>query len=184
MRRHLSVGLVAAALAMAGTAAASPFAASPAAASPFAAHPAAASSVARPAVTGREHFRLVSRAAGSVWLHAQATGVLAASGKALAGAIKSGRQTVTMDFPRGSVHLQTTRQHSSATAPNPTTCKFTETFTGPYTLRGGTHRYANATGSGTYVTTISGQLTLSDGRCTTQLASFLLITRTSGTMSW
>ncbi len=71
------------------------------------------------------------------------------------------------------------------TATPPTgTCRFTETSSGTYTIRGGARRYASARGYGTYVTKIAGQLARKNGRCTTKIASFTQSTVTSGTLRW
>ena len=69
---------------------------------------------------------------------------------------------------------------------DPTTCKFTYTDTGTYTIKGGTGAYAGATGSGRYTATGSGvTMRNADGSCNTSAppASERQVVHAHGTIS-
>jgi hypothetical protein len=140
----------------------------------------------RPAASARhvlEHFHLTSGDASSSRQHAQATGVFNARGYALAGDFASGHAVSRLVFRRGVMRLVTKATHRSVSVPNPSTCKFTEVFSGDYLIRGGTERYRHASGSGTYVSRISGKLKKArGGGCGARLASFWQSTRTRGSL--
>lgn len=133
---------------------------------------------------GHEQFHLTSKVATATRQHVLATGVLDARGHTVLGRKIGNRRVIWLIFGRGSVRLVIRLKSRSASAPNLTTCKFTESARGVYWIRGGKRRYAHAAGAGTYVTRISGRLKRANGRCTSTLSSYLQSTRTTGTMSW
>ncbi len=94
------------------------------------------------------------------------------------------RRVIWLVFGRGSVRLVIRLSSRSASPPNLTTCKFTESARGKYWIRGGKRRYAHAAGTGTYVTRITGRLKRKNGSCTSTLRSYRQSTTTTGTMSW
>ena len=141
----------------------------------------AAPASAKPAA--RERFHLTSRDPNARREHVQATGAFTAVGYALAGDFASHHAVSRLVFRRGTLRLVTKMIHATASVPNPTTCKFTEVFRGDYVIRGGAGRYRHASGSGSYVSRISGQLKMaSGGGCGTQFAAFRHSTRTSGSL--
>ena len=133
---------------------------------------------------GHEQFHLTSKVATATRQQVGATGVLAARGHTVLGRKIGKRRVIWLVFGRGSVRLVIRLTRRSASPPNLTTCKFTESARGKYLIRGGRRRYAHAAGSGTYVTRITGTLKRKNGRCTSRLSSYRQSTRTSGTMSW
>jgi hypothetical protein len=134
------------------------------------------------AVAVAEHFHLTSADASSGRQHVRATGPLTGRGYALTGDFASGHAVSRVVFRRGALRLVTKARHRSVSVPNASTCKFTEVFKGDYVIRGGTGRYRHATGSGTYVSRISGKLKKTrGGECGNQLASFWQSTTTQGT---
>jgi hypothetical protein len=138
---------------------------------------------ARPAA--RERFHLTTGNSAARRQHVQATGALTARGYALAGDFASGHAVSRLVFRRGRIRLVTRATHRSVSVPNPSTCKFTEVYSGDYVIRGGTSRYQHAGGSGTYVSRIFGKLKKArGGGCGSGLASFWHSTRTSGSLHW
>jgi hypothetical protein len=113
----------------------------------------------------------------------EATGAFEARGYAVAGDFAAGHAVTRLVFSRGTVRLVTKATHRSVSVPNPRTCKFTEVFSGYYVIRGGAGRYRHASGSGSYVSRIFGQLKkTASGGCGARLASFWQSTRTSGSL--
>jgi hypothetical protein len=146
-------------------------------ASPRSATPSSARSAAS------ERFYLISRNPSTRRAKLQATGALTADGYALAGDFASQHGVSRLVFPDGTLRLVTKEKQSSESVPNPTTCKFTEVFSGDYVIRSGAGSYQGASGSGRYVSRIFGQLKMaSGGGCGTQLASFRQATRTAGSL--
>jgi hypothetical protein len=133
---------------------------------------------------GHEQFRLTSNVADASSQQVQATGVLTAQGHAVLGPKRGSRQVTWLDFSHGSIRLVTEATSSSGSPPDPTTCKFTEVYSGNYQVRGGNRRYAHAAGTGTYVTRIAGRLERKNGDCTSTLAAFRQTTTTAGSLSW
>jgi hypothetical protein len=130
-----------------------------------------------------ESFHLTSGNANSNRQHVTATGTLTATGYALAGDFASSRAVTRLVFRHGRLRLVTKANQISASVPNPSTCKFTEEFSGDYVIRGGTGRYGNASGSGTYASSISGKLKKArGGGCSSRLASFYQSTTTQGSL--
>jgi hypothetical protein len=133
---------------------------------------------------GHEGFHLTSKVAGATRQHVQASGVLNARGYAVLGRKTRGGRVIWLFFGRGAVRIVTQLTSRSASPPNLTTCKFTESARGDYSIRGGRHRYAHAAGSGTYVTRIAGRLKRKNGLCTSALSSYSQSTKMTGSMSW
>jgi hypothetical protein len=154
----------------AGQAMAAPAPARPA--TPASAHPAA-----------RERFHLTSDNPSTRRENVHATGALTAAGHARAGNFAAHHAVSRLVFSHGTLRLVTKATHTSESVPNPTTCKFTEVFSGDYVIRGGGGRYRHASGSGTYVSRIYGQLKkASGGGCGTRLVKFWHSTRTAGSL--
>ena len=141
----------------------------------------AARTVAEP--NGHEQFRLMTHSATSRRQQLRATGVLDARGHALAGRVIAGRARNWLVVPHGAIRLITMVTRTTVTPPTGT-CRFTETYTGTYRIRGGARRYASARGYGTYVTKIVGRLTRKHGQCTSTIAYFSQSTVTSGSLRW
>jgi len=152
------------------------------AAPPAAARAAVASTAAK---HGHELFHLTSAVATATRQHAQATGVLTASGHAVLGKKTGDGRVVWLVFSHGSVKLVTAQTSLSVSGPNLTTCKFTEVARGHYSIRGGRHRYAHAAGKGTYVTRVVARLKRDDGSCSSStFSSYWESTKMTGSMSW
>ena len=99
---------------------------------------------ARPAITGTEHFHIVTTTPGATSESAIVTGVFTAGG-----VDHPGSKVDTLVFPTGSFKVA----HSKGTGTqslNPKTCLLTVTLKGTITLSGGTGAYAGISGSGTY----------------------------------
>jgi hypothetical protein len=133
---------------------------------------------------GHEQFRLITHSATSRRQRLRATGILDARGHALVGRVIAGRARNWLVVPHGAIRLITTVTAAPPPPPPSGTCRFTETRSGTYTIRGGAGRYASARGYGTYVTKIVGQLARKNGRCTAKIASFSQSTVTSGSFRW
>jgi hypothetical protein len=131
-----------------------------------------------------ERFVLSTRTVGARRLPVLASGALNAHGYAVPGGLTAGRHVTLLLFRRGSVRLLTLVDHGWALAPNLRTCWFKEVYRGGYRLHGGTRRYARATGSGRFVTTIIGRLARRPGGCRALLASVWISTVTSGSIRW
>jgi hypothetical protein len=140
---------------------------------------------ARPAaqLQGHEQFRLTTHSATARRQQLRATGVLDARGYALAGRVIAGRARNWLVVPHGAIRLITMVTGTRVTPPTGT-CRFTETYTGIYRIRGGARRYASAGGYGTYVTKIVGRLARKHGHCTSTIAYFSQSTVTSGSLRW
>ncbi len=132
---------------------------------------------------GHEQFRLTTHSATSRRRQLRATGVLNARGHALAGRVIAGRARNWLVVPHGAIRLITTVTRIRVPPPSGT-CRFTETYTGTYRIRGGATRYASAGGDGTYVTKIVGRLARKHGQCTSTIAYFSQSTVTSGSLRW
>lgn len=133
---------------------------------------------------GHEQFHLTSKVATATRQQVRATGVLAARGHTVLGRRIGKRRVIWLVFGRGSVRLVIRLTSRSASPPNLTTCRFSESARGKYAIQGGKRKYAHAAGRGTYVTRIHGRLKRKNGRCTSTLRSYWQSTRTTGTMSW
>lgn len=154
--------------------------AGPAMAAPASPRPATPAS-ARPAA--RERFHLTSDDPSTRRENVRATGAFTAAGYARAGNFAAHHAVSRLVFSHGTLRLVTKATYTSASVPNPTTCKFTEVFKGDYVIRGGAGRYGHASGSGTYVSRIYGQLKkASGGGCGMRLAKFWHSTRTAGSL--
>jgi hypothetical protein len=139
------------------------------------------------ASSGHEQFILIGHQADGSGQQVQATGVLTATGRGRVTVATPKHSVTRLVFRRGTVRLVTypNPQRTSASVPDPSTCRFTEVVHGNYTVRGGTDRYQHAKGSGGYVTRIVGYLqVLSGGGCGSQLAKFWQRTRTWGSLRW
>ncbi len=191
MRKHVArssaSGLAAAVLSvvavLASGAAADPALAAQAGGTPAVAAQAAATPVAASELHGHERIRLTTHSATSRRQRLHATGVLDVRGHAYAGRVIAGRARNWLVVPHGAIRLITVATAISVTQPTGT-CRFTETYSGTYRIRGGARRYASARGYGTYVTRIAGRLSRKHGRCTSKIAYFSQSTVTSGSLRW
>jgi hypothetical protein len=129
--------------------------------------------------SGHERFALITPTIDAS-TQVRATGVLLARGSA----DEARPPLVWLHFARGSVRLVLTTTSSSASAPNPATCRFTEVYRGDYRVTAGLRGYRGARGSGSFVTRFAGQLVRSHGACLTRVASLRRSTITSGTLRW
>ncbi len=133
--------------------------------------PAGASPAARPAVSGTEHFQLMTTSAASGTFSAIASGVFTAGG-----VDHSGNGNVdTLVFPTGSFKL--THKGTIKQKFNPKTCLLTETEHATITLSGGTGAYAKIGGTGTAQLSVLAIAARSAGKCsmTKPPVSFQLI---------
>ncbi|HXW46011.1 MAG TPA: hypothetical protein VEL03_14555 [Streptosporangiaceae bacterium] len=133
---------------------------------------------------GYERFKIRTTTVGATRDSLRAVGVLDAKGHAVPSAIVSGHGTVKLELPKGSIWLSLTVVTSSVTAPNPTTCAFTEANTGTYQVSKGSGRYKGAASSGHFLTRIAASLVSSDGVCTATLATYSKYQETWGDLSW
>ena len=139
----------------------------------------AGASPARSAVSGTEHFQLMSTSVTSNTASVIATGVFTAGGVA-----RSGTPAGTFMFPAGSFKVM----HSKGTgtqAFNRKTCLLTVHLKGTYKIFGGTGRYAGISGSGKFQLSILAVAARSAGKCTMQkpLVAFEQIVTFSGPVS-
>ena len=160
---------------------AAPAAAAPAPAGVSAVPAAAADSA--PTHQGHERFRLTTHRATSHRQMLTASGVLNARGHAIVGRLVNGHGTDSLVFPGGSIRMAIAVIAFQDPPPS-STCRFTEVVLGTYRIRGGTRRYAGASGSGSYVSKIIGRLVRKHGQCGSQIASFWQSTVTSGSLRW
>jgi hypothetical protein len=113
------------------------------------------------AVSGTEHFQMMTTSGTG------STASVIASGVFTAPAVDHEHQatnTATFTFSNGTISLK----HSKGTGTqnfNPTTCLLTINEHGTYTLTGGTGAYAGITGNGTYKLSILGIGASSGGKC-------------------
>jgi hypothetical protein len=152
----------------------------------LAAGPALAAQPAVPAAgSSLERFTLIGHQADGSGQQVRAAGVLSARGYAEVTAASPRRSVTRLVFARGSLRLVTYPKRRSASAPDPSSCRFTEVVHGDYAVRGGGQQYRHATGSGVYVTRIVGHLKQEHGGgCGSQLARFWQRTRTWGSLRW
>ena len=143
-----------------------------------------ASAAAAAAHHGFERFRVSTHNVGARKDRVRAIGALDAVGYAVPSAIASGRGTVRLQLPRGSIVLQLRVVTSSVTVPNPATCDFTEANSGTFRISKGSGRYRRAAGSGKFHTRIRGRLAKSDGVCTGNLATYSKYQVAWGPLSW
>ena len=132
---------------------------------------------------GHELLRLTTHSATARKQQLRATGVLDARGHAYAGRVIAGRARNWLVVPHGAIRLVTVVSSIKVTPPTGT-CRFAETYTGTYQIRGGARRYASARGFGAYVTKITGRLVRKKGECTSAIAYFSQSTVTSGSLRW
>jgi hypothetical protein len=135
---------------------------------------------ARTAVSGTEHFQLMTTSATSKTSSIIATGVFTAGGTDT----RTSSSTATETFPAGTFVIT----HSKGTGTqsfNPKTCLLTVNLKGTYKLGSGTGAYANISGSGTYQLSILAVAAKSGGTCSRTLppTSFQQVIRASGPIS-
>jgi hypothetical protein len=135
---------------------------------------------ARPAVSGTEHFQLMTTSATSKTSSIIATGVFTAGGTDT----RTTNSTDTVAFPTGTFVIT----HSKGTGTqsfNPKTCLLKVNMKGTYSLGSGTGAYANISGSGTYQLSILAVAAKSGGTCSRTLppTSFQQVIRASGPVS-
>ena len=135
------------------------------------------------AAAARERFHLTSGDAQSRRQLVRAAGALTAKGYALVGDFAASRAVSVLVFSHGRLRLVTKATSTSESVPNPATCKFTEVFKGSYVIHSGAGGYGHASGSGSYVSRIYGQLKKAKGGgCGTKLVKFWHSTRTAGSL--
>jgi hypothetical protein len=139
----------------------------------------AGASPGRSAVSGTEHFRLMSTSGTSNTASVIATGVFTAGGVA-----RSGTPAGTFVFPAGSFKVVHSKGTGTQTF-NRKTCLLTVNLKGTYKIFGGTGKYAGISGSGKYQLSILAVAARSAGKCTTQkaLLAFQQIVKFSGPVS-
>jgi hypothetical protein len=140
----------------------------------------AATAAPRPAVSGTEHFQLMSTSATSKTSSLIATGVFTAGGTDT----RTTNSTDTVTFPTGTFVIT----HSKGTGTqsfNPKTCLLTVNMKGTYKLGSGTGAYANISGNGTYQLSILAVGAKSGGTCSRTLPppTFQQVIRASGPVS-
>jgi hypothetical protein len=139
----------------------------------------AASARTGPAVSGTEHFQLMTTSATSKTSSIIATGVFTAGGTDTRTSSSTGTET----FPTGTFVIT----HSKGTGTqsfNPQTCLLTVNMKGTYKLGSGTGAYAGISGSGTYQLSILAVGTKSGGKCSrTPPATWQQVIRASGPVS-
>jgi len=165
LTRQRIISLATAATAAVATVAAALWLAIPAGASP-----------ARSAVSGTEHFQIMSTSATSNTGSVIATGVFTAGGVA-----RSGTPAGTFVFPAGSFKVVHSKGTGTQTF-NRKTCLLTVNLKGTYKIFGGTGKYAGISGSGKYQVSILAIAARSAGKCTT-LVTFEQIVKFSGPVS-
>jgi len=136
----------------------------------------------RAAVSGTEHFQIMSTSATSKTSSLVAYGVFTAGGTDT----RTTSSTDTATFANGTFVI--THHRSSGTQSfNPTTCLFKITESGTYSLGSGTGAYAHISGSGTYQLSILGVGAKSGGTCanpqTTPPVAFHQVINASGSVS-
>jgi hypothetical protein len=142
----------------------------------------AASAVPRsgPAVSGTEHFQLMTTSATSKTSGIIAYGVFTKGGTDT----RTTSSTDTVTFSNGTFVIT----HSKGTGTqsfNPKTCLLKVNLMGTYSLGSGTGAYANISGSGTYALSILAIGAKSGGTCSKTLppTSFQQVIRASGPVS-
>jgi hypothetical protein len=126
---------------------------------------------------GIEHFQFMSTSATSNQSTVIARGVFTAGGIDIA----TSNTTDTIKFANGTIRVR----HSPGTGPtsfNPRTCLLTVDQHGTYRLVGGTGRYADITGHGTFQVHILAVAAKSQGKCTQRKppVAFELLIHASG----
>ena len=119
-----------------------------------------AGAAARTAVSGTEHFQLMSTSPTSNTARVIASGVFTASG-----IDRQGSKVDTLVFPNGTFKIA----HSKGTGTpklNPKTCLFSATIHGTIALSAGTGAYKGISGKGTYQFSELAILAKSGGKCT------------------
>src|ERR1700730_1269995 len=119
---------------------------------------------ASPAGARTEHFQIMTTSATSNTASIIATGVFTAGGVNVGGNGNNGTGTVV--FPGGTFKITHHTVHAKPTFNNKT-CLFTLQATGTYKLGGGTAKYAEISGHGTFVVRILAVFARnSKGQCT------------------
>jgi hypothetical protein len=140
----------------------------------------AASAHARPAVSGTEHFQLMTTSATAKTSSIIGHGVFTAGGTDTV----TSSSTDTVTFPNGTFKIT----HSKGTGTqhfDPKTCLLQINEKGTYKLGSGTGAYANLSGSGNYQVSILAVGAKSGGKCSTTLPppSFQQVITASGPVS-
>jgi hypothetical protein len=113
------------------------------------------------AVSGTEHFQMMTTSATASTSSVIASGVFTAPG---VDHEHQATNTATFTFSNGTINLK----HSNGTGTqhfNPKTCLMTINLHGTYKLVSGTGKYAGISGSGTYQLSILGIGAKSGGKC-------------------
>jgi len=136
-----------------------------------------AAASARTAVSGTEHFQLMTTSATSKTSSIIATGVFTAGGTST----DTSNTTATVKFPNGTFVIT----HSKGTGTqsfNPKTCLLKANLKGTYKLGSGTGAYAHLSGSGTFQVSILSVGAKSGGKCSQKLppVAFQQVIRAAG----
>jgi hypothetical protein len=139
-----------------------------------------AAASARTAVSGTEHFQLMSTSATSKQSSIIATGAFTAGGSDTS----MTSSTATVTFPGGTFVIT----HSKGTGTqsfNPNTCLLQANLKGTYSLGNGTGAYAHISGTGTYQLSILAVGAKSGGTCSKTLPppTFQQVISASGPVS-
>jgi hypothetical protein len=128
------------------------------------------------AAAGMEHFQLMSTTNGADTESMLATGLFTGGG-----IDRRGASADTLVFPGGTFKIE----HSLSKTPqvlNTTTCLLTLNQRGTYKLLGGTGKFANISGHGTYGLTSQAVEVRKNGKCTDQapLEAWQFVVKASG----
>jgi hypothetical protein len=148
-------------------------------------HPGASQPAAsQPAARRAEHFRIISTVASSRRQSVLATGGFIAGGYLAPGRLNPStlRATGRMVFPNGSFLMY--RHVTKQWLPLPTaSCMIRETIHGTFVLGRGAGIYRGISGSGSYVTRITGVIRRSrSGKCGGPMSAYQLITYASASV--
>lgn len=132
---------------------------------------------ARTAVSGTEHFQIMTTSTTSKTSSLIASGVFTAGGTTT----DTSSTTSTATFSNGTFVI-THSKGTGTTSFNPKTCLFKANLKGTYTLGSGTGAYASITGSGNYQVSVLGVGAKSGGTCSKTLppVAFQQVIKASG----
>ncbi len=136
----------------------------------------AASAAASPVHSSGEHLRIVSTQSASHRLSVIATGAFTAGGYEIP---RHGGDVIV--FPGGTLTLRLSENHGTGSVSS--TCLFTQTARGTFTIGHGTGQYAGITGSGKARTASILITAKKGGRCLRTDDAYQAITTANGTIT-